>query len=189
MRGGKPSPEERSLPEIPSGGLADAFVAPRWLREAGATAWLLVGLTLLLVGAVWLASLTYTIVAPLIAATVVAAVAAPVVRWLQNHRVPRGAGAALILLAMIGVVVLVVVVFMAGIASESAALSSHLTEAKNTLEGWLKGLGVDAGTAQSAKKDLSASVSKAAETLLTGVSAGVSSVSSLAIFVVLTALT
>ena len=173
---------------MPSGGLADAFVAPRWLREAGGTAWLLVGITLLLVGAVWLASLTYMIVGPLIAATVVAAVAGPVVGWLQRHRIPRGVGAALILLALIALMVLVAVVVMAGIASESAALSGHLTEAKNALEGWLKALGVDAGTAQSVKKDVSASVTKAAGTLLTGVGTGLRSVSSLAIFVALTAL-
>ena len=97
---------------------------------AGGPAWLLVGITLLLVGAVWLVSLTYTIVGPLIAATVIAAVAAPVVAWLQRHRIPRGVGAALILLALIALAVLVAVVVMAGIASESAALSGHLTEAK-----------------------------------------------------------
>jgi predicted PurR-regulated permease PerM len=188
MRKAKPSPEEKASLRMPPGGLADAFVAPRWLREAGGSAWLLVGLTLLLVGAVWLASLTYTIVGPLIAATVVAAVAAPVVRWLQRHRIPRGAGAALILLAMIALVVLIAVVVMAGIASESAALSGHLTEAKNTLEGWVKALGVDDATAQSVKKDLSTSVTKGAGTLLTGVGTGLRGVSSLAIFVALTAL-
>ena len=188
MRKAKPSPDQEGSLRMPPGGLADAFVAPRWLREAGRTAWLLVGLTLLLVGAVWLASLTYAIVGPLIAAFVVAAVAAPAVAWLQRHRVPRGVGAALILLAMIALVVVVAVVVMSGIASESAALSGHLTEAKNTLEGGLKTLGVDADTAQSAKKDVSASVTKAAGALLTGIGAGLRGVSSLAVFVALTAL-
>ena len=32
--------------------------APGWLRDLGITSWLLVGVTLLLVGAVWLLSLT-----------------------------------------------------------------------------------------------------------------------------------
>ena len=54
--------------------------APGWLRDLGITSWLLVGVTLLLVGAVWLLSLTETIVMPVMTAGVVAAVASPVVR-------------------------------------------------------------------------------------------------------------
>jgi len=171
-----------------SGGLADAFVAPRWLREAGGMAWLLIGIAVLLAGAVWLLSLTYAIIGPLIAALVIAAVAAPVVGWLQGHRIPRGAGAALILLAMIAVGVILAIVVLAGVASESAALSGHLTEAKNSLEGALRSAGVDAGTAQSVKKDLSASATKAVKTLLNGVGASLRSASSLAVFIALTAL-
>ena len=55
--------------------------APRWLRDLGFTSWLLVGVTLLLVGAVWLLALTQTIVMPVITAGVIAAVASPVVGW------------------------------------------------------------------------------------------------------------
>ena len=51
----------------------------------GFTAWLLVGVLLLLVGIVWLLSLTQTIVMPLMAASVVAAVCAPVVAWLARR--------------------------------------------------------------------------------------------------------
>jgi putative heme transporter len=65
------------------------------------TAWLLVGITLLVVGVVWLLSLTHTIVMPVIAAGVIAAVASPLVAWLARHRVPRGLGAALLMLAII----------------------------------------------------------------------------------------
>lgn len=184
----KPSSGERDSGWTPSVGLADALVAPRWLREAGVAAWLLVGLTLLLAGVVTLLSLTYVIVGPLICAGVVAAVAGPVVDWLQRHRIPRGAGAALMLLALVALGAIVAVVVIAGIASESGALSSHLTEAKNTLEGWLRGVGVDRGTAQNVKKDLSASATKAAAALLGGVGTGLRGLSSLAIFVALTAL-
>ena len=38
--------------------------APGWLRDLGITSWLLVGVTLLLVGAVWLLALTNAIVMP-----------------------------------------------------------------------------------------------------------------------------
>src|SRR4029453_1209862 len=77
--------------------LSGFFAAPRWLRDLGRSSWLAGGVTLFLVAVIWLLTLTHTIVAPLIAATVMAAVASPLVRWLRDHRVPRGLGAALVL--------------------------------------------------------------------------------------------
>ena len=53
-------------------------------------AWLLVGVTLFLVGAVWILSLTHTIVLPVITATVIAAVASPLVGWLGRTTFPSG---------------------------------------------------------------------------------------------------
>ena len=42
--------------EIDAAELKDLFAAPNWLRDVGLTAWLLVGVALFLVGAVWLLS-------------------------------------------------------------------------------------------------------------------------------------
>ena len=50
--------------EIDASELSGVFAAPGWLRDIGLTAWLLVGVALFLVGAVWLLSLTQTIVMP-----------------------------------------------------------------------------------------------------------------------------
>jgi len=183
------NPDERTFVRRPSDALADAIVAPRWLREAGVVSWLLIGITVLLAGAAVLLSLTFVIVGPLICAGVVAAVAGPVVGWLERRRIPRAAGATLMLLALVGLGALVATVVIAGVASETEALRGHLTEAKNTLEAWLRSLGVDAGTAQSLKSDLSESATKAAGTLLAGIGAGIAGVSSLVIFIALTALT
>ena len=58
-------------------GSAGLFAAPNWLRDAGFTAWLLVGVILLAVGVVWF-SLTAVIFVPLIVAGVISAVAG---RW------------------------------------------------------------------------------------------------------------
>ena len=44
--------------EIDVAGLRGIFGTPGWLRDLGVTSWLLVGVTLLLVGVVWLLSLT-----------------------------------------------------------------------------------------------------------------------------------
>ncbi len=48
------------------------FAAPRWLRDLGVMAWLLVGVTALLAGPVWLLSLTQTIVIPVVTAAILA---------------------------------------------------------------------------------------------------------------------
>ncbi len=176
------------LAGLNAGELSGLFTTPAWLRDIGLTAWLLVGTILLLLGAVWLLSLTHTIVLPLIAAGLVAAVAAPLVRWLQNHHVPRGLGAVLLLVLLVALGAGLVLVVLAGITSQSGDIGGHLTEAKNTLEGWLEDAGVDPKQAGDAKEAASSSASAAVSTLLGGVASGVKQLSSLLFFLALTAL-
>jgi putative heme transporter len=154
----------------------------------GLTAWLLVGVTLLLVGIVWILSLTHTIVLPVITAGVIASVASPLVRWLAGHGLARGLGAALLLLSIVALGAGVVVVIVAGITGQSGDLSSHLSDAKDTVQGWLEDLGVDPSEAEDAKNDASSSVSTGVSTLLHGVATGIKELSSLAFFLALTTL-
>ena len=168
--------------------LSGLFATPGWLRGMGVTAWLLVGVALLLVGTVWLLALTHTIVLPVITAAVVASVASPVVGWLGRHHVPRGLGAALLMISLMALGAGVVFVIVAGIASESGDLSAHLTDAKHTIEGWLKDLGVDPSKAQDAGNDADSSASQSVSTLLHGVAGGIKQLSSLVFFLALTAL-
>ena len=186
--GGKPDPAEDDVVEIEAGGLSGVFATPSWLRDLGLTSWLLVGVALLLVGGVWLASLTGTIVMPLIAAGMVAAVASPLVDWGSRHGAPRALGAALLMLLIIVLAVVVVIVVIGGITGQISDISGHLSDAKSTIEGWLKDLGVDAGTAQSATKDASSTSTDTVKTLLEGVAKGIESLSSLVFFLSLTAL-
>src|SRR4051794_31552281 len=103
---------ETEVLEIEPGALSRLFVAPDWLRDAGIVAWLLVGVALVLVGAIALMSLMGTIVNPVITAAIIAAVAAPVVDLLANHRVPRAAGAGLMLLAIVALAVVLAVIVL-----------------------------------------------------------------------------
>jgi putative heme transporter len=182
---GKPADE---VVEIDPVDLTGVFATPRWLRDMGLTAWLLVGVTVLLVGAVWIISLTHTIVVPVIAAGVIASVASPLVGWLQRHRVPRPVGAILLLLAIVLLGALVVFIVLAGVTSQADDLSSRLDDAKNTLEGWLEDLGVDPSQANDAKNDASSSVTTSVSTLLQGVAGGIKELSSLVFFLAMTAL-
>jgi putative heme transporter len=174
--------------EIDPTDLTGVFDVPSWLRDVGLRAWLLVGVTLLLVGVVWILSLTETIVLPVIAASVIAAVASPLVGWLERHRVPRAAGAALLMLGLVVLGVLVTFVVVAGITNHTSDLSGHLADAKQTIAGWLKDLGVDPNTAEDATKEASSSTSTSVSTLLDGVATGIEKLASLAFFLALTAL-
>jgi predicted PurR-regulated permease PerM len=161
---------------------------PIWLRNLGRTAWLLVGLILLVVAAVWILSLTQTIVAPVLTAGVVAAVAAPIIAWAERHGVPRLLGAVLLLVGFIALAAAVVVVVLGGITSQSGDAGAHLSDAKDTLAGWLNDLGVDQSKAESAKDDASSAATGAVSTLLHGITGGLATLSSLFFFLALTAL-
>jgi predicted PurR-regulated permease PerM len=168
--------------------LSGLFAAPRWLRDLGRSSWLAVGVTLFVVALIWLLTLTHTIVAPLLTAAVVAAVASPLVHWLRAHGVPRGVGAALVLVGAVAAAVGVVVIVLAGITSENDASRASLSAAKDTLAQWLADLGVQGGTADSAIGDVSSGVSDAIQALLEGLASGIQSLSSLVVYLSLTAL-
>ena len=168
--------------------LTGLFAAPRWLRDLGTSAWLAVGVTLLLVGAVWILSLTQAIVLPLITAGVVAAVASPLVAWLARHRVARGLGGALVLVGLALLAAGVTVAVLGGITSETDSIRSFLAGAQDTLQRWLTDAGVDPGSARAARDDASSAVEGGVSTLLDGVAQGIASLSSLAVFLALTAL-
>jgi putative heme transporter len=185
---GDPGRTEDEYVEIAPADLTGIFVAPSWLRNVGLMAWLLVGVTLFLVGAIWILSLTHTIVLPVIAASVIAAVASPLVGWLGRHHVPRAAGSALLLLALVALGAFVIFIVVAGITSQTSDLSGHLSDAKQTIAGWLEDLGVDPSKAEDAKNEASSSVSTSVSALLDGLGAGIKKLSSLAFFLALTTL-
>jgi putative heme transporter len=160
--------------------LATAFAPPRWLRDLGRTAWLLVGLFALLAGLVWLLGATYTITGPVVAATIVATVAMPIVARLERHRWPRAAGAVVVLLGLVALSVLVLVIVIGGITSQSSEIGRHADEAANKAEGWLKSLGVNESGASSAKSNVEKDAPKIISTLTKGVIHGIQGITSLA---------
>src|SRR5215218_329240 len=108
--------------EIRADELAGVFSVPQWVRDLGLAAWLLVGITLLLVGIVWLLSLTAAIVMPVVTAAIMAAVLSPVVGLLQQRGLPRAAASALLLLLAIAAAVALTVLILTGIGSQADAL-------------------------------------------------------------------
>ena len=181
-------PAQDELVEIDAAELSGVFAVPSWLRDIGLAAWLLVGVTLLMVGIVWILSLTNVIVTPVLTAAVVAAVASPLVGWLHRRGLPRSLSSAFLLLGVVTLGVVVVVVIIAGVTSQSTGIAHQLSEATTKIEGWLKDLGVSADSAGAAKDDADSSTTAAVSTLLHGVSSGLETLSSLVFFGALTAL-
>src|SRR5688500_15023085 len=95
------------------------FDAPRWLRNLGFSAWLLVGCALVVVGLLWVLGETSTIVMPVILAAVLGTVAGPAVDWLERHRVPRAGGAILVLLGLVAIGVLIFCLVVGGISANA----------------------------------------------------------------------
>lgn len=146
----------------------------------GFSSWLLVGFVLVIVGLIWLLSETSSIVMPVIFAIVVGAVAGPAVDRLERHRVPRAVGAILVLLGLVAIGVLVFCLVFGGISANSGEISTKMNQSLDKIQGWLGDLGVD--NAQSAKEDVQQAAPEIRTTLLSGISAGVAGLTSLAFF-------
>jgi predicted PurR-regulated permease PerM len=173
----EPAPFELAAGE--AGELASAFAAPRWLRDLGRTSWLLVGFFALMAGVFWLLGTTNTIVGPVVAGTIVATVAMPVVGVLGRH-VPRAAAAGIVLLGLAAIGAFVLVIVIGGITSQRSSISEHATAAADKAEGWLNDLGVDESGSSSAKSHVEQDVPKIISTLTKGVISGIQGLTSLA---------
>jgi len=179
---------EDEVVSLEPGELSGLFSAPQWLRDLGFSSWLLVGFGAALVAAIWLLSLTETIVMPVITAGIIAAVAGPLVDRLRALGLPRALGAALVLLAIVALAVGVGLIVLTGIASQADSLSSRLHEGASEIESWAKSLGVKAPTAADANAEASASVSSGFQALTHGVLGGIDKLAGLAVFLSFTAL-
>ena len=180
--------EEAEYIEIEPGELAGVFAAPKWLRDLGLMAWLLVGVAAALAGGVWLLALTQTIVVPVITAAILAAVLSPVVGYLERRGVSRLLGTGLVFLAIIVVGAAMIVLIIAGVANQASGLTDNLQKAASTIQGWLQDLGIDKDAAQKANDNASSSSSDAFHALLDGLGAGISALASLAVFLSFTLL-
>jgi putative heme transporter len=160
--------------------LSTVFAAPRWLRDLGRTAWLLVGVFAVLAAVIWLLGATYTIGGPMIAAGIVATVASPLVGALQRHRVPRALGAVIVLLLVIAIAVAVVVVVLGGLRAQRGDIAGNANEAVQRIGSWLSDLGVDQSGVSSAENHVTTTTPDVISTLTKGIINGIRGLASLA---------
>ncbi len=188
LRGAGEGEQADEFVEIDPAELSGLFAAPGWLRDAGFSAWLLVGLLLLVAGVVWLLTLTQVIFIPVVVAGVIAAVAGQLVAPLKRLGVPRALGALLVLLLIMGAGALAGYLVLRGIGTETSSIGHQLSAGADKVEGWLKDLGVSDSKAEAANHDVSTGTSESFDALIHGLAGGVERLASLAFFVAMTIL-
>jgi predicted PurR-regulated permease PerM len=173
----------RTVVEIDATSLSRVFSAPMWLRDLGLLAWFLVGVGLLLVGLIWLMGLTSTITEPVLVGLVLATVAGPLVTKMQP-RIPRAAGAAIVLLGLLALGVVILLLVFGGIVEQSDEIKAAASKAADRIQGWVNDAGAN-GTAN-ATQDAKHDTGVAGATLVQGVADGIKGLTSLVFFLTFT---
>ena len=171
--------------QIDATALSRVFSAPMWLRDLGLLAWFLVGVAVLLVGLVWLLGLTSTITVPVTLGAILATVAGPLVTTLERRRVPRAAGAAIVLLGLLAVAAVITLMVFGGLFEQSSQIKAAANEAVDKVQGWMNDAG--AGGTSSTADQVKSSSAETGKTLLQGVANGIAGVTSLVFFLTFTA--
>jgi predicted PurR-regulated permease PerM len=175
-----PAQPQRTIVEIDATALSRVFSAPMWLRDLGLLAWFLVGVSILLVGIVFLAGLMSTIVEPVTLGLILATVAGPLVTKMQSRRIPRAAGAAIVLLALLALAFFIFLLVFGGIYDQSDEIKASAQEAADKVEGWLNDHGID--NTSDAKDTTTSGIAQTGQTLLQGLIDGISGLTSLVFF-------
>jgi predicted PurR-regulated permease PerM len=175
-----PAAEQPTVVQIDATALSRVFSAPMWLRDLGLLSWFLVGLGLVLVGAVWLIGLTSTITDPVLVGAILATVAGPLVSKMKGHGVPRAAGAAVVLLGLLVLGAIIALMVFGGIYENSAEIKQSLSQAVDKIQGWANDAG--AGGTSSTASDAKSGASQTGQTLLQGVFSGIQDLTSIVFF-------
>ena len=156
-----------------------------WLRDLGLLAWFLVGVGILVVGLVALLDLTSTIIVPVTVGAILATVAGPLVTKLQGHRIPRAAGAAIVLLGLLAIAFVIGLMVFGGLYEQSSEIKASANAAVDKIEGWINDTG--AGGTSSTSDQVKSSTAQTGKTLLQGVANGIQGLTSLVFFLTFTA--
>ena len=177
------APEETAADtvDIDVSQLPGIFRSPEWLRDLGFLAWFLVGVGVVLVGAVWIFAQISSIAVPVVVGAIVAAVAGPLVSGMERHRIPRAAGAAIVTLGVIALGVVILLLVLAGIVDQQDEIKAAANSALDKIQGWAKDAGAD--NTSSSSQDVSSAVSSGGHTFLNGLADGIKGLTSFALFI------
>ena len=104
---------------------------------------------------------------------------------MQQHRIPRAAGAAIVLLALIALGIVIFLMVVGGLVEQSSEIKKSLNEAVDKIQGWVNDAGANgtSGVTESAKTGTTTS----GKELIQGLGAGIKDLTSLIFFVTFSA--
>jgi len=152
---------------------------PRWLRVAGVTGWLALGVAGAAALIVWALLYTSALMTPFLFAAVLAILFTPVVDWLTQHRFPRFLAALLVLLGLVVVGVVSTLAIIQGITQVAPQIGQVISSAADQVETWLNDAGVNQQTASDVTSNAQNAGQSAAGALISGVFAGLGVLSSI----------
>jgi predicted PurR-regulated permease PerM len=173
----------RSIKEV-----QDRFGQPEWLRSVGLISWALIGIAVLVIGAVWLLDLTQVIVAPLATAGIVAAVTSPLVGWLAAHRIPRAIGSMIVVALIVLFSITMITVVVVSIVDQADKASDLLSDGQDLITSWGEDLGLSAENARNLGGDAGSALSGSISTLMSGVLSSAAALSSVLFFIAMSLL-
>ena len=168
-----------SLDEAQLEQLSGVFAAPRWLRDLGIASWLFAGAFIVLAGVIWLIGATAEITGPVVVAFLLACVTQPVVRWLGRHHIGRAGAAAIMVLSFFALAIIISLMVIGGISSQSSDISSTMSSAGDTISGWMQDVGISSSSSSSSTDTAQANTTDAVKTLIDGIATGISGITSL----------
>ncbi|HMG29555.1 MAG TPA: AI-2E family transporter [Jiangellaceae bacterium] len=152
---------------------------PRWLRVAGLTGWLALGVTGATAVILWASSYISNLVTPFLFAVVLAILFTPLVDWLTRRGMPRFVAAVLVLLALVVVAVASTLVVVRGIAQEAPEIGDVISSAADEVESWLTSAGISAPTASDMTSSAVNAGKSATLNLVSGIFSGLGALSSI----------
>jgi predicted PurR-regulated permease PerM len=105
------------------------FRVPGWVRRAGTTSWMFIGMMIALAVLLGLIAATRDITAPLAIGIFLAIVFVPIVNWLEEHGVKRALGAAIVLVGLVVVIGGAGLITAEALGSQSDVLTENLKAA------------------------------------------------------------
>ena len=124
------------LPQAP-------FTAPRWLRQFGLAAWLLIGIAIVVIALVALTGWLMTLFVPTLFAALLGATFLPLCDWFERHRMKRWLATLLTMCVIALILIAVVLIVVYGVFSEFPTVKANLTEAADSIGTWLQSHHVD----------------------------------------------
>jgi len=142
-----------------------AAYAPRWLISLGLRSWLIVGVVGALFVALYLFGAAAGLMVPLIVAVVIGILFSPLVEILEKRKVPRLAGAMIVMLLLLAIAVLTLWVTITGVIEQSGEIVQQVDAGLDAMAVWMNDLEIS----PTMLDELEASAQKAAPQIAAGV--------------------